>query len=320
MNRTAISVAAPTARRARTSLLGVVAGAVALLLAACGGGPPEGPAGQGGGDRTLTISAIPDQDPEKLQRLYGTVSAYLGERLGVTVTYQPVTDYTASVTSFRRGDLDAVFFGGLSGVQARQQVPGSTLLAQRDIDERFTSVFIAAPSAGLAPVPDVSGLARLRGKSLTFGSEVSTSGRLMPQYFLDQAGVAPTDLPGGPGFSGSHDATIKLVQAGTYQAGALNSSVWDARVADGSVRPGTVVEIFRTPTYNDYHWLARPGLDERLGAGFTDRLRTALLELDGSDPRESEILKLFTAGSFVPTEPQNYTQIETVARRLGLVR
>jgi phosphonate transport system substrate-binding protein len=301
----------------RPLAVGLLAAAV-LATAGCGAAASED-GDTDDGDRVLTISAIPDQDPEQLQRLYGQVSQYLGEKLGVTVAYQPVTDYTASVTAFRRGDLDAVFFGGLSGVQARLQVPGSVPLAQRDVDDTFRSVFIAGSAAGVAAFTDVAGLAAVRGHSLTFGSEVSTSGRLMPQVFLDQAGVMLSDLAAAPGFSGSHDATIALVEAGTYQIGALNSAVWDARVAAGEVAPN-VVEIFRTPPYHDYHWLARPDIDERLGQGFTERLRTALLELDGSDQREADILELFSAGSFVPTAPQNYTEIEAVARRLGLLQ
>ncbi|WP_300011273.1 putative selenate ABC transporter substrate-binding protein [Pseudonocardia sp.] len=296
----------------RTHLAAALA-ALAVVATACGGAAEPA-------DRELVISAIPDQDPEKLQRLYGEVSSYLGEQLGVTVVYQPVTDYTASVTSFRRGDVDATFFGGLSGVQARLQVPGSVLLAQRDIDENFRSVFVASPAAGIAPIADVAGLSVLRERTLTFGSEVSTSGRLMPQFFLDQAGVTPAELAGDPGFSGSHDATIALVEAGTYQVGALSASVWDARVADGSADPAAVVEIFRTPSYHDYHWLGSPDLDADFGAGFTERLRTALLRLDGSDQRETDILELFTAGAFVPTVAENYTDIETVARGLGLLQ
>lgn len=251
------------ARRIGTCLL---AAAALLLLAACGSGP-QGVAAEAGGKQVLTVSAIPDQDPQELQRRYEAVSSYLGEKLGITVTYKPVTDYTASVTGFRRGDLDAVFFGGLSGVQARLQLPGSVLLAQRDIDAKFRSVFIAGAGTRIAPVTNVAGLAELRGKSLTFGSEVSTSGRLMPQFFLGQAGITAADLAGDPGFSGSHDATIKLVQAGSFQAGALNSAVWDVRVKDGTVDPAKVTEIFRTPPYHDYHWLGRPDLDEKFGAG-----------------------------------------------------
>lgn len=288
---------------------------VAVLLAAgC-----AGPSSEEDASRELVISAIPDQDPQELQRQYELVSSYLGDQLGVNVRYQPVTDYTAAVTAFRRGDLDAVFFGGLTGVQARLQLPGSVTLAQRDVDENFRSVFIANTAAGLAPVTDVAGLTELKGKTFTFGSEVSTSGRLMPQFFLTQAGVTPTDLGGDPGFSGSHDKTIKLVEAGTYQVGALNSSVWDSRVDDGEVS-ADVVEIFRTAPYHDYHWLARPNLDETFGAGFTDRLRDALLSLDGSDERETKILELFKAGSFVPTASENYADIEATARELGLLQ
>jgi phosphonate transport system substrate-binding protein len=285
------------------------------LVTGCSGAAGPAPA-----DRVLTITAIPDQDPEKLQRLYGQVGSYLTERLGVTVRYQPVTDYTASVTSFRRGDVDLAFFGGLTGVQARQQVPGAVALAQRDVDERFRSVFVAGTDAGLTPFTEVSGLTEVAGKTVTFGSEVSTSGRLMPQFFLDQAGVAPDGLRGPPGFSGSHDATIKLVTAGTYQVGALSASVWDARLAEGAVDVGKVVEIFRTPTYHDYHWLGRPDLDQKFGAGFTEKVRATLLGLDGSDQRERDILALFTAGAFVSTEPGNYDDIESIARKLDLLQ
>ena len=287
----------------------------AFVLAACGSGP-----GSGGAPPTLTIGAVPDQDPQKLQRLHDQVAAYLSARLGVPVQYRPVPDYNASVDAFRRDDLQLVFFGALAGVQARGEVPDSVLMAQRDVDENFHSVFIARRDAAVAPIKDTAGLTVLRGKSLTFGSAASASGRLMPQFFLLQAGVGATGAGGGgPGFSGSHDATIKAVEAGDYQVGALNAAVWDARVKAGQVDTGKVAEVFRTPAYHDYHWLARPELDARYGAGFTDRARAALLELDGSDQQERDILAQFTASRFVPTAPENYADIEAVARQLGLV-
>ncbi|MDD7941039.1 putative selenate ABC transporter substrate-binding protein [Actinomycetospora lutea] len=297
----------------RRALFAIVLALVSVLVAACGGGAAEQP-------RELVISAIPDQDPQKLQRLYGALSERLTRTLGVPVRYVPLTDYAASVTSYRRGDLDMVFFGGLTGVQARQQVPGSVPLAQRDVDERFRSVFIATTASGLAPATDVAGLREVGGRSLTFGSESSTSGRLMPQYFLDQAGVGPNSFRGPSGFSGSHDATIALVTSGAYEVGALNATVWDQRVAGGGVDTTKVREIFRTPTYHDYHWLARPDIDEQLGAGTTDRIRGALLALDPADPADKNILDLFGAGSFIPTQPANYDQVEQVGRSLGLVQ
>lgn len=271
-------------------------------------------------NRPFTISTIPDQDPEKLQRLYGTLADYLSTELGVSVVYKPVTDYTASVTAFSIGDLDMVWFGGLTGVQARLQTPGAEAIVQRDIDANFHSIFIANIASGLTPIDDVSGLTQLKDRTFTFGSESSTSGRLMPQYFLSQAGVKLEDFKGEPGFSGSHDATIKLVEAGAYDAGALNEQVWNSRVAAGEVDLEKVLVLWRTPAYYDYHWIIRRDVEERFGDGFIERVRNAFLKLDANAPEQKEILDLFGAERFIPTESANYAQIEAVAREIGKIK
>ncbi len=271
---------------------------------------------------TLKVSAIPDQDPEKLLRTYGRFATYIETQVpGIKVEYVPVSDYQASVSSFRTGDLDLVWFGGLTGVQARNEIPGALTLAQRDIDAKFTSVFVASPDAGLDPITDVAGLKTVGGHSFTFGSESSTSGRVMPQYFLGKAGVdVNSDLKGKAGFSGSHDKTIELVTAGTFEVGALNSSVWDKAVVAGTIDRTKIVEVFRTPTFFDYHWLAQPSLDAKFGAGFTEAMKQAILDLDGSGDGEAEILELFGAKKFIPTFPENYSQIEEIGKEIGVIR
>ncbi|MDY7102776.1 MAG: putative selenate ABC transporter substrate-binding protein [Actinomycetota bacterium] len=336
-----------TPRRGRRSAVGVLAAlALTVGLGACGDddgasaasdttapadaeGTGTSAAAEGEGNDeatdapsgTLAVGAIPDQDPEVLQRQFGLVSAHLSEELGVDVEYVPVTDYQGAVSGFAVGDLDLVWFGGLTGVQARLEVDGARAVAQRDIDAEFTSVFIAGADVGIEPFDSVDGLTAVAGHSLTFGSESSTSGRLMPQSFLAEAGVGvPDDLTGEAGFSGSHDATIEVVSAGTYEVGALNSQVWDSRVADGEVDTDAVVEIFRTPPYYDYHWVARPELDERFGDGFTDAVTTAFTALDAADPDDAAILELFGAGAFIATEDENYATIEAVAREIGAIR
>lgn len=270
---------------------------------------------------SLSVGAIPDQDPEKLQRLYGKLADYLSTELGVSVTYKPVTDYAAAVTAFKVGDLDLVWFGGLTGVQSRLQVPGAEAIAQRDIDAAFHSIFIASSASGIKPIEEPADLAALKGKTFTFGSESSTSGRLMPQYFMGEAGVTPEDFKGEPGFSDSHDATLKLVEAGSYDAGALNEQVWLDRVAAGEVDLNRVQAIWQTPAYYDYHWVVNSGqLNERYGEGFTDKIQAALLALDASDPNQAEILELFGAEQFIETENDNYAQIEAVGRKIGKIK
>lgn len=268
----------------------------------------------------LVVGAIPDQDPHELQRLHGLLADHLERELGVPVEYVPVTDYAAAVNLFRAGDLDLVWFGGLTGVQARLQTPGAEVVAQRDIDEDFRSVFIVNTETGLQPVDDVAALGRLRGRRFTFGSASSTSGRLMPQYFLQQAGVASHDFAGAPGFSGSHDKTIDLVESGSFEAGVLNEQVWDARVDAGAVDTDRVQVFFRTPAYHDYHWVLGPSAVHRYGEDFPERVRDALLGLSRDEEREAPVLDLFGAERFVPVEASDHAQIEEVARGLGLVR
>lgn len=288
---------------------------LAAAPAACGGG------GDAGSQEPFAIGAIPDQDPEVLQRLYGELTAYLEEELGVPVRYEPVTDYAAAVTAFRVGDLDMAWFGGLTGVQARLQVPGAEAVLQRGIDDDFRSIFIAHEGAGIDSIESIDGLSALEGRTFTFGSEISTSGRLMPQHFLQQAGVSLGDFRGEPGFSGSHDRTIQLVEAGTYEAGALNGQVWESRLASGRTDTSRVEAIWRTPTYYDYHWVVRPDLEERFGDGFVREVEQAFLGLSADDgAREREILGMFGAEQFVRTENANYEQIEQIGREIGKIR
>lgn len=295
---------------------GLLAGlGLTVALSGCSGSSPDG------ATSPLRIGAIPDQNPEKLNRLYSTLSDELSDQLDVEVKYVPVSNYAAAVSAFRSGSLDLVWFGGLTGVQARLQTPGSQVLAQRDIDAEFTSVFIAHGASGLKPITSADQLVQLKGKRFAFGSESSTSGRLMPQHFLQQNGVTPTDFAGGrPGFSGSHDATIAVVQSGSYEAGALNSQVWESHVKDGRIDPDKVDVIWRTPTYVDYHWVAGADLDKRYGDGFTDRLQQALIGIKPDSDRRRTILDLFGAEAFIPAADEDYAAIEAVGRELGKIR
>lgn len=270
--------------------------------------------------KPLTTGAIPDQDPEKLQRQYTKLAAYLQKELGVPVEYKPVTDYAAAVTAFKVGDLDLVWFGGLTGVQARLQVPGAEAIAQRDVDAKFHSVFITNKQSGLKPFKDIADVKQLKGHTFTFGSESSTSGRLMPQYFLQQAGVKLTDFKGEVGFSGDHDKTIKLVEAGSYDAGAVNEKVWLQRVQAKEVDLSKVDAIWRSPAYYDYHWIINPQVKQRYGNDFVKKVENAFLKLDPKLPEQKEILDLLQANKFIPTQNSNYAQIEAVGREIGKIK
>ena len=276
---------------------------------ACGGGAAgaEGPP-------PLVIGGIPDQDVALLEERFGGLAEYLSDELGLPVRYQPATDYAAVVTAFGNGDVKLGWFGGLTGVQARLETPGARAVAQRPIDTEFRSVFIAGADVRATTLQD------LAGTRFTFGSESSTSGHLMPRFFLQEAGIDPeADFAGRPSYSGSHDKTWKLVEAGSFQAGALNASVWDRAVEEGQVDPAKVREVLRSPTYVDYHWVAHPEIDETYGEGTTERIVDVLLEMDDAGPEAQRVLELFEDDEFIASDNGRYGAIEKVARDLGLL-
>ncbi|WP_456077709.1 putative selenate ABC transporter substrate-binding protein [Kineococcus indalonis] len=304
-------------------MTGTATSAVLAGLAACSRRTspvpaPASPAAAGsttGSGAPLTIGAIPDQDPEVLQRLYATLADSMARASGLAVAYRPVTDYGAAVSLFRTGDLDLVWFGGLTGVQARSQTPGARVIAQRDIDEDFHSVFVVNTATGLTASQDLAPLADLR---FTYGSRTSTSGALMPAYFLSRQGLDPRGFPGGPGYSGSHDATLQLVASGSYQAGVLNEQVWTSRSAAGEVDPA--VRLYaRTPAYHDYHWVLGPQAVDRLGEDLPQQLSDYFLGLTVADPDDAAVLDLFGARRFIATQESNYDQIQQIGEQLGLI-
>ena len=278
---------------------------VALLTAfACGG--PDDPG------ETLSIAGIPDQNASRLARRYDALTTYLSDALGVKVRYVSTVDYAATVIAFKQGGIQMAWFGGLTGVQARLAVPGSQAIAHRPRDAEFHSRFIVQSDL------DVDSLEDLRGLTFTFGSESSTSGHLMPRYFLLEAGIDPeTDFNRKPNFSGSHDKTWKLVESGAFQAGVLNEAVWEAALEEGRVDTGKVRAIVTTPPYFDYNWTVRGDADVTFGSGFTERVRQALLAMDAED---QEVLDLFSAERFEATANENYSTIEDVAKSLGIIQ
>lgn len=258
----------------------------------------------------LRVSAIPDENPTELQRKFKPLGEYLAKATGMKVEFTPVTDYAASVEGLVTNKLDMVWFGGFTFVQAHARSKGQVVpLVQRDIDEKFRSVFITTAK-------DITKLEDLKGKTLSFGSESSTSGHLMPRSYMLAAKVNPdTDLK-RIAFSGAHDATVAAVAGGKVDAGALNISVWEKLVDAKKVDPAAVRVFYTTPGYYDYNWTVRADMNPALKKKITD----AFLALDASNPEHKEILALQKAGKFLPTKADNYKSIEAAAQNAGLLK
>ncbi|MGQ3054675.1 MAG: putative selenate ABC transporter substrate-binding protein [Roseateles sp.] len=261
--------------------------------------------------QVLRVTAIPDESPTELSRKFAPLGAYLESKLGMKVEWTPVTDYAAAVETLVNKKVDVAWFGGFTFVQANTRSGGKVLpLVQREEDEKFRSVFITDAKSGIAKLED------LKGKTLSFGSQSSTSGHLMPRSFLLGAKVNPdTDLK-RVAFSGAHDATIAAVASGKVDAGALNISVWEKFVAEKKVDPATVKVFFTTPPYYDYNWSVHADMPEAL----REKIKAAFLALDPATPQGKEILGLQRATRFIPSKPENYNGIKAAAESAGLLK
>ena len=260
--------------------------------------------------QVFKITAIPDESPTELARKAQPLVRYLEQKLGMKVEYTPVSDYAASVEALANKQVDMAWFGGFTFVQANVRSGSKAVpLVQREEDEKFKSVFITTDAS-------IKTLADLKGKTLSFGSQSSTSGHLMPRSFMLDAKVDPDKDLKRVAYSGAHDATIAAVAAGKVDAGALNISVWEKFVADKKVDPAQVRVFYTTPTYFDYNWTVHADMP----AALKEKISKAFLDLNKNTPEGKELLDLQRATRFVATKADNYKGIEAAARSAGLLK
>ena len=256
------------------------------------------------------ITAIPDESPTELARKATPLVKYLEQQLGMKVEFIPVSDYAAAVEALVNKQVDMAWYGGFTFVQASLRSGGKVIpLVQREEDTKFRSVFITSD-------PSILSLADLKGKTVSFGSQSSTSGHLMPRSVLLQANIDPDKDFKRVAYSGAHDATIAAVASGKVDAGALNISVWDKFVADKKVDPTKVKVIFTTPPYFDYNWTVHADMP----AALREKVTKAFLSLNPATAEGKDVLDLQRATRFVATKADNYKGIEAAGRNAGLVK
>lgn len=263
--------------------------------------------------KTLVFSAIPDQDETRLKERFGGMADYLSKKLDIPVKYVPVKSYAAVVTAFRNDQVQLAWFGGLSGVQARLRVKDSVAIAQGVEDTKFHTYIIANHSTGIKYSDDFP--KEIAGKTFTFGSKGSTSGRLMPQFYIEKALKDKANkVFKRVGFSGNHSKTISLVESGAYEVGAVNYAVWDKAVKDKKVDLSKVSVIWDTPVYPDYQWTIRGDANSVWGEGFTDKVKAALLDL-----KDKDLLEKFPRSAFIEAKNSDYQPILDTAKSIGLI-
>src|SRR5262249_30941395 len=259
---------------------------------------------------TLRVSAIPGESPTELQRKFTPLGAYLEKATRAKVSFVPVSDYAATVEGLAAKKLDLVWYGGFTFVQARRRTGTAIPFVQREEDAQFHSNFIVSADSKAQKLAD------LKGFNFAFGSVSSTSGHLMPRYFLLQNGIDPDKDFAKVAYSGAHDVTAKWVESGKVQAGVLNESVLEKLFEEKKIDKSKVRVLWTTPPYFDYNWTVRGDLDPKLA----EQIKRAFLALDYSKPEHKVILDLQRTHKFIPTSAENYKSIEEAAISAGLIK
>lgn len=275
---------------------------LAVLSAGCknNGSSPSQPA--------LRLAMIPSTDPSKILRESQPLVDYLQKETGSRVELVVPTNYAAVVEAIANDQVDIAYLGGFTFVQASQRA-GVRPLVQRERDQNFHSVFITQPAS------KINSLADLKGHTLSFGDVNSTSGHLMPAYYLREAGIDPATLSKTL-YSGGHDATALAVANGKVDAGAMDELVLANMLKSGKVTDAQVRVFYTTPAFFDYVWASRKGLDPKLSEAFS----AAFLKLDASKPEDKVLLDLLNATKYLRAEDANYDKLRQAARTEGLLK
>src|SRR5215467_191103 len=257
---------------------------------------------------TLRLSMIPTTDPGKIVRESQPFVDYLEQETGARVELTVPTNYAAVVEAFANNRVDIACFGGFTYVQASDRA-GAIPLVQRERDQAFHSLFITQPNSAIRSLSD------LKGHSFAFGDVNSTSGHLMPAYFMRQQGVDQAVIDKAI-YTGGHDATALAVVNKKVDAGAMDEQVYARMSKEGKLSESQVRVFYTTPPFFDYVWAARRGLDHRVADAFTN----AMLKLNQAGPEQQPILQLLNASKYVRAVDANYDPLRQSAKDAGLLK
>lgn len=253
---------------------------------------------------TLRVGVVSDRDPAEQRQRHARLLNYLSSECGVACELVLLEGYAAMVNEFERGRVDLVLFGGGTFVLARQRA-GAMPLVCRDVDRHFTSVFLASAKSPKRTLEE------FRGAQIAFADELSTSGHLMPHFFLEQIGIEPESFFADTRFSGAHDRTIGLVLDGTVDLGTVNALYYEQMLNVGRLRPEDLRIVWESPPYMDYVWAVQPSL----AAAERRRLRDAFLALSPDNPQEEAILDDQGARAFLPASSSDFDVVMGVVER-----
>ncbi len=238
--------------------------------------------------RTITIGVIDDDAAKQIQRFQPTVD-YIASKLGDNVTkYEGKVIVVKSLDNLTdlllEGKVDLFMESPVSGALINKKSGSAPFLKRwKDGVSQYHTLFIVKNGSSIKTMDDFT------GKTLVFEDPGSTSGYLLPKYFLTQKGFNVNQSPGGKNinyiFSGDDENTPAWIIDGKADIGAVSNLDFEKYPGSLKDKLKVIGQTFDVPRHIVSH---RAGLDPVL----VERIKLILLDMD-SDRQGIEILKNF---------------------------
>lgn len=247
----------------------------------------------------IVIGLLPDRTPEQLLKSHHALFTYMSQMLDVSYEVIIPKDYDDLLNQFNAGEIDLAFFGGITFIKAMKQ-SGAVPLVMRNIDLDFISYLIVRTDSSFKSIDMLS------NKSFSFGSPLSTSGHIMPRYYMKALNILPESYFSKVQYSGSHTATLEDVINKVVDAGVLNSQVFETSVSEISSLGSELTVIWQSPPFPDYVWAIQP----KFGLEFNQQLVDFFMSITPESVTGKEILKNQKADAFYPTSTTDFVELK----------
>jgi phosphonate transport system substrate-binding protein len=228
---------------------------------------------------------------------------------GVAIDFALYSSYERQLEALLHGHIDIAWNSCISHVRAKRRTEGKVIgIAMRDRDRDACAKILIRREIVVKKLTD------LHGKTLAVGSRDSAHARIMPLYYLKQAGVdlGQVKLMAFDADVGKHGDTqvseldvLAAVHEGRAQAGIVGSLVWQAEQAAGRIDLRVLDVLWTTPTFDLRIFDALP----TLGPDKIEIFRKVLLEMNYANPKHRRLLDLEGLRRWLPGREQSYTPV-----------
>lgn len=254
----------------------------------------------------IRVGVLPDQNVAILEQRYSPLLSYLEKETGLKYELVIPGSYIDLLELFNTKEINMAYFGAVTFLKARSD-SGAEPLVTRDVDNRFTSVILVSAESNAQKLEDIE------DHSFSFGSRLSTSGHLMPRYFLEERNIKAEDHFREIHYSGAHDETVYSVQSGRVDAGAVNAVVVKTMLSDGRLKKGKTRILWESPPYQDYIW----AIQRDMSAETRIAVRDAFLSLSKDVPVHRKVLAEIGANYFLPARIADFEKLQSIFDKIS---